>query len=277
LIDSRRVTVNGRHISKGAMVAAGDDVRVSEPSPAAILPNPHLQIPALYLDVSTLVVSKPGLIPCHPLRPDEQNTVINAVVAAYPEVAKAGDKPLEGGLVHRLDNGTSGALIIARTSEAFAAMRTAIRRGDIARRYLALCVGDIDKEVEVATPIAHHPKTPRKMITVAPDAPVSYRAQPAATAVRPLHRFSCFTLIEVRPRTGRRHQIRVHLANIGHPLVGDTLYGGPQAVELAAGRFWLHLNEVGFESPSGDHATVQSPLPPDLHAVLQRLSPSHSV
>lgn len=254
------------------MVTAGDDVRVSEPPQAPVLqPNPNLKIEALYQDESVLVVNKPGLIPCYPLKHGENDTVMNAVVAAYPEAARAGDQPLEGGLVHRLDNGTSGALIIARTPDGFAAMRTAIRRGDVSRRYLALCVGQVEEAVEIATPIAHHRKNRRKMITLALNAATS-GARPAATSVSPLRRFSGFSLIEAWPRTGRRHQVRVHLASIGHPLVGDALYGGPGAVELAPGRFWLHLSEVAFESRSSGYITIQAPLPADLDAVLRRVS-----
>jgi 23S rRNA pseudouridine1911/1915/1917 synthase len=271
LIESRKVTVNGRYLDKGATLAPGDDVRVRElPRSPTLLPNPGLKIDVLYEDERVLVVNKPGSIPCHPLREDEQDTLLNGVVAAFPEVAKAGPKPLEGGLVHRLDNGTSGALIIARTPEAFAVMRTAIRGGSVMRRYLALCVGRLE-HVEIATPIAHHRKNPRKMITqaaiVAPSG-----ARPAATAARPLRHYSNFSLIEARPSTGRRHQIRVHLASLGHPLVGDTLYGGPQVPGLALGRLWLHLSEVAFDTFSRGYVTIRSPLPMDLNLSLASLS-----
>jgi 23S rRNA pseudouridine1911/1915/1917 synthase len=277
LIEGGWVTVNGRRIGKGEIVSTGDDVRVIEPPPTPVQPNPHLKIETLYQDELVLVVNKPGSVPCHPLRPGEEDTVINGVIATHPEVADAGDKPLEGGLVHRLDNGTSGALIIARTPDAFVALRTAIRGGDISRRYLAVCVGNVEDEVEIATPIAHHPKNRRKMITAPVNAAAFSGARPAATLIRPLQRFSGFSLIEARPRTGRRHQIRVHLASIGHPLAGDALYGGPQVVELAPTRFWLHLSEVAFESQSHGRVTIQAPLPVELEAVLQRLSSNQAL
>jgi 23S rRNA pseudouridine1911/1915/1917 synthase len=258
------------------MVAAGDDVWVRETSQNSLLhPNPYLKIETLYRDDSVLVVNKPGLIPCHPLRGGGDDTAINAVVAMYPEVATAGDKPLEGGLIHRLDNGTSGALIIARTREAFATMRAAIRRGDIGRRYLALCTGKIERAVEIATPIAHHPKNRRKMITLAPNALPSLGARPSATLITPLRRYPRFSLIEARPRTGRRHQVRVHLSSIGHPLVGDALYGGPEDEDLASGRFGLHLTEVAFESPSNGYIVVGAPLSADLDAVIRRVCSSN--
>jgi 23S rRNA pseudouridine1911/1915/1917 synthase len=272
LIDAGKVAVNGRQIGKGELVAEGDDVRVAQVPPAGLQPNPKIKIDVLFEDESVIVVNKPGLIPCHPLGEEEQNTVMNAMAAAYPESSKAGDKPLEGGLIHRLDNGTSGALIIARDYAAFMAMRSSIRRGEFSRRYLALCVGQLDGPIEIATPIAHHPKNRRKMITMPASAAASTQAaRPAATVVEALRQYSGLTLVEARPRTGRRHQVRVHLASVGHPLAGDALYGGPNFPGLAAGRFWLHLSEVAFDSPSSGYVTVEAPTPPDLDAVLSAL------
>jgi 23S rRNA pseudouridine1911/1915/1917 synthase len=278
LIAAGGVTVNGRRLGKGAMVAPGEDLRVTGQLPSRVLqPNQHLEIETLYEDESILVVNKPGLIPCHPLKPGEHNTVMNAVIAAHPEVASVGDNLLEGGLIHRLDNGTSGALIIARNSNAFAALRTAIRRGDISRGYLAICAGDIEEEIEIVTPIAHHPKNRRKMITLPLNSATASEARPAATLILPLECFQGFSLIEARPRTGRRHQIRVHLASVGHPIVGDILYGGPPAAELAPGRFWLHLGEVAFNSPSRDNVRVQASIPRELNAVLDGISSTEEV
>lgn len=270
LIISGRVSVDGRRVRKGEAVEPGDKVEViGLPAPAEIVPNPELKIEVLYEDSGVLVVNKPGLVPCHPLRADERATVMNAVVAAYPETARAGDKPLEGGLVHRLDNGTSGALIIARNPQAFNVLRDAIRGNRIIRRYQALAAGRLAAPTEIATPIAHHPKNPRRMIVVEPGSSAS--ARPAATVVEPLEHLDGFTLLAVTPRTGRRHQIRVHLASIGLPLAGDTLYGGPALAELPPGRFWLHLAALSFESPVSGRVDVTAPLPADLAALLNRL------
>jgi len=284
LIASGRVRVNGRRYRKGESIAAGDSVEVAAPPTSeAIAPNPDLKIEILFEDPAVIVADKPPLLPCHPLHPDERRTVMNAIVAAYPETANAGDKPLEGGLVHRLDNGTSGALIIARNREAFAAMRDALRTGRVKRRYRALVAGHIDGAIEIATPVAHHPKNPRKMVVV--EAPavatrsamspqvVRYRStpRPALTMVEPLSYENGFTLVQVTPRTGSRHQIRVHLASIGHPLAGDELYGGPPLAGLVPDRFWLHLMELEFESPAGGRVQVASPIARDLDESLSRL------
>jgi len=265
------VTINGRRCRKGQLVAATDQIAVAEEQRAAtILPDPGLAIDVLYEDQDLVVINKPGLLPCHPLKPGERDTVMNGVVARYPETAIAGDKPREGGLVHRLDNGTSGALIIARNREAFDMMRRAIKSHEVVRHYQALVAGSINQALELTAPIAHHPRNPRKMT---PGAAGTASRRPAgrgaATHVEPARRVGQYTLVSVTPETGSRHQIRVHLASAGHPIVGDTLYGGPADKRLAAGRFWLHLREVAFESPRAGKVTIRAPLPPELKVSLR--------
>jgi 23S rRNA pseudouridine1911/1915/1917 synthase len=279
MISSGRVHVNGRRYRKGEPIAAGDSVEVIATEVAdAIARNPDLKIKILFEDAAVIVADKPALMPCHPLRADERNTVMNAIVAAYPETASAGDKPLEGGLVHRLDNGTSGALIIARNADAFVALREALRTARVTRRYLALVSGRVANTIEIATPIAHHVKNPRKMVAVETTghpigAAARYRStpRPAFTMVEPLSYQNEFTLVMVTPRTGSRHQIRVHLASIGYPIAGDELYGGPPLAGLVAGRFWLHLAELEFESPTGGHVEAVAPVARDLEDSLTRL------
>jgi 23S rRNA pseudouridine1911/1915/1917 synthase len=170
--------------------------------------------------------------------------------------------------VHRLDNGTSGALLIARNRGTFDKLRDAIRAGRIARRYEALVAGSIERKTEIDSPIAHHAKNARKMIVGDPSSANPKRAgRAASTAVEPLRRVNGFTLLSIAPKTGSRHQIRVHLASIGHPIVGDALYGGPASggpQALAHGRFWLHLCDVAFDSPAVGHVKVTAPIPLDL-------------
>jgi 23S rRNA pseudouridine1911/1915/1917 synthase len=195
--------------------------------------------------------------------------VMNAVVARFPDAASSGDKPLEGGLVHRLDNGTSGALLIARSRGAFEKLRDAIRAGRIARRYQALVAGALEKRIEIDVPIAHHAKNPRKMIVGDRGSANPKRAgRVAMTMVEPIRRVGEFTLVSVVPKTGSRHQIRVHLAEVGHPIVGDTLYDGPESEMLAHGRFWLHLCEIAFDSPAVGHVKVIAPIAADLRKLL---------
>ena len=284
LIADGRVRVNGRRYRKGEPIAPGDRVEVGAgPAASGVAANPDLNVAILYEDAALIVADKPALMPCHPLRAEERGAVMNAVAARYPETAQEFDRPLEGGLVHRLDNGTSGALMIARNGAALAALREALRAGRVTRNYRALVAGRLEGTIEIATPIAHHAKNPRKMVAVATAGgaarvaagPVSWRyrsaPRPAFTRVEALSNADGFTLAKVTPRTGNRHQIRVHLASIGHPLAGDELYGGAPMAGLAAGRFWLHLAELELESPAGGRVKVTAPLARDLADTLARV------
>jgi len=271
LIAEGLVRVNGRQLSKGVTVSPSDMIEVERaPSPRTIEPNPKLSVQVLYADEAVLILIKPGSMPCHPLRANERDTVMNAIAAQFPEAVIDRDRPLEGGLVHRLDNGTSGALIIARTPEAFAALRAAIKSGAIRREYLALVSGRLRAEREITEPLAHHPRNPRKMVTGA-ETPSRSSHRPAQSHVVPIKHYQDCTLVKVLPRTGSRHQIRAHLASIGHPIAGDTLYGGPPISGLKPDRFWLHLARLEFESPAGGHIKVEAPVPTELAATLGSL------
>ena len=264
------VRVNGRVLRKGEMIGGGDAVEIAEASILpALVPDPEVKIEVLFRDSAMLVVNKPAPMACHPLRPGERGTLMNGVVAAFPEATVAGDNPREGGLVHRLDNGTSGALLVALTPAAFTTLREAIRAGRIRRDYQALVIGNLKESLEIEKPLAHDPRNARRMIAVAASAP---GARTAATSIEPIRRYGDFTLVAARPRTGMRHQIRVHLAEAGHPIAGDALYGGPPLDALADGRFWLHLAEIEFRSPASGPVRVRSPLPRDLENALKEAS-----
>jgi 23S rRNA pseudouridine1911/1915/1917 synthase len=275
------VRVNGRRCRKGRSLAASDSVEVIAPAQAAaITPDPRLPLEVLYTDQELLIVNKPGLLPCHPLRLNHRPSLMGAVVARFGQAAHAGSNPLEGGLVHRLDNGTSGATMAALTGAAFARLRNALKSGKIARRYLALVAGALNDALELDAPIAHHPRNRRKMTAMRdPKAAAKLKARPAFTAAAPIHQVNGFTLVAVTPRSGSRHQIRVHLAHAGFPIAGDELYGGSPIAPLPKGRFFLHLEEISIpgevahgESRAGQEPlTVNAPLPADLRACLDQL------
>jgi 23S rRNA pseudouridine1911/1915/1917 synthase len=271
LVERGLVRINGRRSRKSEIVGAEDRVEVAATNRRAVIgPDAGIALEVIHEDAAVIVVNKPGGVPCHPLDTGERGTVMNAVVARFPEIATVGEKPLEGGLVHRLDNGTSGAMLIARNRGAFDQLRDAIRAGRIARRYEALVAGSVERKIEIDTPIAHHAKNARKMIVGDPSSANHKRAGRAAmTLVEPIQRVGEFTLLSIAPKTGSRHQIRVHLASLGHPIVGDTLYGGPPSDTLARGRFWLHLCDLAFDSPAVGHVKATAPLPPDLKSLIE--------
>lgn len=285
LIAAGQVRVNGVRSRKGRNVGAADVVELDRPAAApALRPIHELPLEVLYADDELVVVNKPGLLPCHPLAPGDRPTLMNALVARYPDAALAGSNPLEGGLVHRLDNGTSGATMVALTEAGLKRLRAALKGGRILRRYAALVRGRLEGPLQLDFPIAHHPRNRRKMVAVHGDrAAARLKARPASSAVAPMRQIGGYTLVEVAPRTGRRHQIRIHLAEAGFPIAGDELYGGPPIAPLAPGRFFLHLCELRIDRDL-DHDRAQTlavsgrgplvvvaPLAGDLRACIEAL------
>jgi 23S rRNA pseudouridine1911/1915/1917 synthase len=265
------VRINGRPSRKSELIREGDRVELtSQPVAAALTADQSIILEILYADPSVVVVNKPGLMPCHPLRAGETGTVMNGMAAAMPETATVGTDPREGGLIHRLDNGTSGALMIARDEDSFARLRAAIRGGKIRRRYQALVSGRIAEPIEIDAAISHDRRRSHRMLIRAGGRMAGARVpRPAATFVEPIRSFDGLTLVDVYPSTGLRHQIRVHLASIGHPIIGDELYGGQPSPVLPPGRFWLHLAEMEFESPAAGKIKVLAPLPGELAGLLK--------
>jgi len=279
LIAAGCVSVNGRPSRKGHFVSAEDRVEVAPSQvPRQLQANAALVPPVLYQDPAVVIVSKPGLLPCHPLSLRETQTLMNGVVAVYPEIARVGDNPLEGGLVHRLDNGASGAVMVARSAHALKLMREALRSNQVKREYQALALGELSGVLEIDTPIGHHPGDPKRMALALAETKrrLRGRPRPAFTRVEPVLRFDGLTLLRVTPLSGVRHQIRLHLAAAKLPLVGDVLYGAPPAATLAPGRFFLHLRRLRFGSPAGGLVDVEAPLPSDLTSVLNTLQGVHS-
>ncbi len=268
LFEEGAVKVNGRPAKKGLLVAAGQRITVAwEEETREAVPDADFPLVVLYEDASLVAVDKPAGRPSHPLRPGETGTVANALVARYPECAQASEDSREGGLCHRLDIETSGVLLAARTREAWHALRSAFGGRDVDKRYLALVTGPLAEEGEIELPLRHHPRHPDR---VEPALPGAEGAREAHSLFRVLGRAGEYSLVEVRILTGVLHQVRAHLAGVGAPLVGDTLYGGREEPGLS--RFFLHARSLGFTHPvTGKALHVESPVPPELTAVLQRL------
>jgi 23S rRNA pseudouridine1911/1915/1917 synthase len=270
LIADGLVRVNRHRARKGDVVKDGDIVAVPEElfAPAALQPNPDLVMRVLYEDASVIAVDKPAGTPSHALRAHEMNTVANFLLAHYPELRGMSSGALEPGLVHRLDTDTSGVLVAARTDAAFRDLRQQFRTHRVHKDYAALVVGDVRTAGELCTAIGHAPHNRRKMRVVSRPGP---GARAAETIFRPLERFGAYTLLTVRIRTGVMHQIRVHLASVGHPVVGDRVYGAPTS-SIAPARHLLHATQIGFSHPvSGALLEITSPLAPEFADVLSEL------
>jgi len=253
------VTVNGVRPKKGMLLHGGERIGFSseikiDPLP---LPDEQVEVKIVNEDPSFLVVDKPAGIPSHPLKEGERGTLIQGVLAHYPEIAAVGPSRREMGLVHRLDNETSGLILIARDDKAYGFLREEFKRRRVEKEYLALVAGKMRKTGEgkwerIDWPIAHHPKNKRKMvICVGAGFRPAREGRQAVTYYKVEKVYPAHTLLRVRIPTGVRHQIRVHLAQLGYPIVGDVLYGGvgaPCKVPLQ-GRFFLHACRLAFRHP----------------------------
>jgi 23S rRNA pseudouridine1911/1915/1917 synthase len=265
-----RVRIDGKRAPKGAPVAGGARISVERPPPDQPVPQPELPIRIVHADACLVVADKPAGMPSHPLKPGEQGTAANALVGRFPELASVGPQLREGGLVHRLDTDTSGLLLAARTGAAYQMLRAQFTARTVEKGYLALVSGELHAGGEIALPLAHDPRDPRRMQAISdPEYAEAHGARPAVTRFLPLERRGGFTLLEVEIPTGVMHQIRAHLAFIGHPLLGDALYGGPPLAGLD--RHFLHAARLAFAHPDGSRVKYESPLPADLAAALASL------
>lgn len=271
------VRVNGRRLPKGGTLASGDKlaIDVAQVADAPAVPVPDAPLHVLFETASVVVVDKPAGQPTVPIRPGETGTLVNAILGRYPELVPTADafighSPREPGVIHRLDTETSGAVVVARTSEAFETLRVALHEGRIDKRYLLVCTGEgLPDEGSIEFPLTNHPKDQRRVYAcIHPRDVMRYQPRPAVTSYRVLQRAGRYALVEARAGKALRHQIRAHFAAIEHPLAGDELYGG--AVIRALGRHALHASHVGFEGgPGVDGFSVDVPLPREMAALLE--------
>ena len=269
-ISEGRVRVDGKRAPKGTPVGPGARVSVERPPPDQPAPQPELAIRIVHADQHIVVADKPAGMPSHPLKPGEKGTAANALVGRFPELAAVGPQAREGGLVHRLDTDTSGLLLAARTDAAHQMLRAQFSARTVDKGYLALAAGEIHAGGEIALPLAHDSRDSSRMAAISdPEYAEAHGARPAVTRFMPVERRGGFTLLDVEIPTGVMHQIRAHLAFIGHPLAGDALYGGPPITGLD--RHFLHAARLAFAHPDGSRARFESALPADLSAVLTSL------
>jgi 23S rRNA pseudouridine1911/1915/1917 synthase len=242
---------------------------VTVPPPEEIgLEAEHIPVTIIYQDADIIVVDKPAGLTVHPAPGHPQGTLVNALLAACPDLREISGT-LRPGIVHRLDKDTSGLLVVAKNDRAMRSLQAQLKERQAHKTYLALVHGvPKPREGQIEAPIGRHPKNRKKMAVVE-------GGRESVTRYRVREEFpdgqgrGGYALLEVEPVTGRTHQIRVHLAAIGHPIVGDTVYG--RASKLL-GRQFLHAHRLGFRMPaSGREIEFESPLPGDLRGVLEEL------
>ena len=274
LVEAGRVLVDGAAVGSGREpLREGAVLTVQLPEEISATPaaEPGVQFGVVYADDDVAVIDKPAGLVVHPGAGHAEGTLVGGLLAAFPDLADlvttgvcAADRP---GIVHRLDKGTSGLLAVARTADAYRSLVEQLATRAMERRYLALVSGLVaDDRGEVEAPIGRSARTPTKMAITA-------RGKPARTAYHVIERrgidsASPTTLLELALQSGRTHQVRVHMAAIGHPVVGDARYGTPDK-RLGPGRFFLHAARLAFAHPvTGLRTEFESPLPADLQSYL---------
>jgi 23S rRNA pseudouridine1911/1915/1917 synthase len=261
-IKNGRVLVNGGAQRASYSVHGGDviDVEPAEPAPLHATPE-QIPLTILYEDSDVVAIDKPSGMVVHSGAGVHSGTLVNALLHHFSSLSRtAGD--LRPGIVHRLDRYTSGVLLVAKNDAAHQRLAEQFASRQVEKTYLALVHGNVKQErARIEKPITRDPKQRTRMT-----ARLAH-GRSAWSEYRVLQRFAGFTFLEVRIGTGRTHQIRVHLASIGHPVVGDRLYGAPAKIagQPTLTRYFLHAHRIRFQQPStGKPVSVESPLPPDL-------------
>ena len=267
LIDAGLVAIDGRPAAKaGVRLEPGQAVRLTlpPPAPSELEPEP-IPLRIVYEDDDLLVVDKPAGMTVHPSPGHSRHTLVHAVLAHCPNLSGIGGEGRPG-IVHRLDKDTSGLIIVAKHDAAHVSLARQLKERRVEKTYLALVEGRVEPKAGVIDgPIGRHPRHRKKMAVVE-------RGREARTRYRLLREVDGRSLVEVRPETGRTHQIRVHLASIGHPVVGDALYGGKGWAASSLGRQFLHAQRLAFRHPrTGDRLELEAPLAEDLQEALAKL------
>jgi 23S rRNA pseudouridine1911/1915/1917 synthase len=267
LISDGSVLVNGTVSKPGYALRTGDEVRVLKIMPETQSGNlkPHrLPLDIVYEDQDLLVVNKAAGVVVHPAPGHHDDTLVNALLAYYPDLQEVG-ADLRPGIVHRLDKDTSGLMVIAKNARTQAALVEQMKRHQIVKRYLALVEGNVALDQgSIDAPIGRDVRHRQQMAITA------VGSREARTHFKVLERFSHHTLLLLQLETGRTHQIRVHLKAIGHPIVGDPVYGSGSTLRgVKLERQFLHSYQLTFTHPTtGAELELESPLPEDLQNVL---------
>jgi len=265
LIKAGQVTVNGQAAKPSYHLEPGDSVRVELPhrQPQTIQPE-NIPLTVIYEDDDLAAVDKPAGMVVHPAHGNLSGTLVNAALARWPAMRRVTGED-RAGIVHRLDKDTSGAIVLAKTSAALKSLQAQFKARTVKKTYLALVEGHPQTDAGlIDAPIGRDPRQRKRMAVVR-------RGRPSQTRYTVLEAFDDCCLLSLEPATGRTHQIRVHLTWLGHPVVGDTVYGRRRQ-HVDSPRLFLHAAQLQVDSPSrGERLVFAAPLPPELEAVLDRL------
>ena len=267
LLEEGAVTLGGRPVKKNYKTAPGDrlEVALPDPEPVEIVPQ-NIPLDVVYEDGDVIVVNKPVGMVVHPAPGHPDGTLVNALLYHCGDTLSGINGAIRPGIVHRIDRDTSGLIIAAKNDKAHLALAAQLQDHSLARVYEAVAVGNLREETgTVSAPIGRHP-VDRKKMAVDPK-----NGRPAVTHWSVLARYPGYTHVECRLETGRTHQIRVHLASLGHPLLGDVVYGSKKPWPGLAGQC-LHARRMKFVHPTtGAPVELECPLPDWFQKTLRQI------
>lgn len=272
LVEAGNVLLNGEPPGRTSVrLKPGDRLDVTVPyQDTSIGDDPSIKVPIRYIDDDLIVVEKPSGLIVHPGSGATTGTMIQGLLSVYPEIRSVGNDHTRPGIVHRLDKGTSGLLMVARTDAALASLSGQLAERTVTRRYQSLVWGDVEADKGlIDAPLGRSPNDATRQAVVAD-------GREARTTYTVIRRYEepALTLVHCKLETGRTHQIRVHLEAIGNPVVGDDRYGGGSRSRMGLLRPFLHAEVLGFEHPrTGEWMEFESELPDDLVALLSQIAP----
>jgi len=277
-IEGAQVRCNGKSAHKGTILQAGDRITVRPAvleTGGGVAPEPEMMIRVLFEDSHILAVDKPWGVPTSPIRDGEKGTLANGMVARYPEMQGIGFSDREPGLLQRLDAGTSGVVLAARSPSAFERIRVQFEQALVTKVYKAIVHGRPEPKGEINLPIGSRSRRSSRVTVVrGTRSDAGQRGvRPAETRFRVMFSSGSYSLVRLEMRTGARHQLRAHMSFLGHPVVGDQVYGGEQEGPIPVidpSRHLLHAEEIRFFHPeSGKRVRIRSPLPKDFEEFLR--------
>ncbi|RJQ13756.1 RluA family pseudouridine synthase [Candidatus Parcubacteria bacterium] len=269
LIREQFVLVNGRKTEPSYILRNQDVIHIvlRSPQPISLEADQKIRFEIIYEDKDCIVINKPAGLVVHPSETTKNKTLVNGLLARWPQIEGVGEDPLRPGIVHRLDKETSGLLIIAKIQQAYEHLKFQFQNRLVVKRYLALVHGIIKDDFGVIeAPIMRSETTGVKQTIGG--------TKNATTFYKVRKRYKEFTFLELQPRTGRKHQIRVHCAYIGHPVVGDEKYTSKSLQETLRTnliRHFLHAHYLELEVPSNKDKIFEADLPESLEAILKKL------
>jgi 23S rRNA pseudouridine1911/1915/1917 synthase len=271
-IKEGRVLVNGKVIKPSYVLKKGDkiELRIKNKELSGkkinLTPNSKVKLKIIYEDENIIVINKPAGLQVHPDFYEKNNTLTNALIAKFPEIKNVGEDLMRPGIIHRLDKDTSGVMIISRSQKAFGELKNKFKNREIEKKYLALVCGNLENKAgTIDKPIARSSNYKKQVIA---GKKTRTKIRPAVTEYRVIKEFDDYSLIEVSPKTGRMHQIRVHMNSIGHPIVGDKIYGKKFLFKkLKTGRQLLHAKSIKFDLFSRSYE-FKMEIPADFHRFL---------